>query len=171
MQPSIATAGSAAKADWARGLGAIHAFDTSALSRRQIIEGVVRLSEGKGADVVLDTVGGETFADSLQAIAYGGRLVALANVALEPSTIDTRDFYPKNVRILGFQITGLMEHGYDPRADLAELLAALATNRSPFRSRTRSRCRARPTRMPISSSAPTAARFCSPSTDQTVTPT
>ena len=125
----IATAGSAAKADWARGLGAIHAFDTSALSRRQIIEGVVRLSEGKGADVVLDTVGGETFADSLQAIAYGGRLVALANVALEPSTIDTRDFYPKNVRILGFQITSLMEHGYDPRADLAELLAALATDR------------------------------------------
>jgi len=125
----IATAGSAVKADWARGLGAIHAFDTSALSRRQIIEGVVRLSEGKGADVVLDTVGGETFADSLQAIAYGGRLVALANVALEPSTIDTRDFYPKNVRILGFQITSLMEHGYDPRADLAELLAALATDR------------------------------------------
>jgi NADPH2:quinone reductase len=125
----IATAGSMAKTEWARSLGAIHAFDTSALSRQQVIEGVVRLSGGKGADVVLDTVGGPTFADSLQAIGYGGRLVALANVALDLSTIDTRDFYPKNVRILGFQITSLMEHGYDPRADLAELLAALASDR------------------------------------------
>jgi NADPH2:quinone reductase len=125
----IATAGSAAKADWARERGAIHAFDTSALGRQQVIEGIVRLSGGTGADVVLDIVGGQTFADSLQAVAYGGRVVALANVALEPSTIDTRDFYPKNVRILGFQITSLMEHGYDPRADLTELLAALASDR------------------------------------------
>lgn len=125
----IATAGSPAKADWARELGAHHAFDTSSVSSEQIIEGVVQLSGGNGADVVLDTVGGQTFADSLHALSYGGRLVAMANVALESSTIDTRDFYPKNARLLGFQITSLSEHGYDPRADLAELLDALATHR------------------------------------------
>jgi NADPH2:quinone reductase len=124
----IATAGSAAKTQWARQLGAAHAFDRSVSDRQQIIEGIVRLSGG-GVDVVLDTVGGQTFADSLHTLAYGGRLVALANVALEHSTIDTRDFYPRNVRILGFQISSLMEHGYDPRADLAELLHAIATER------------------------------------------
>ncbi len=49
-------------------------------------------------------------------------MVALANVALEESRIDTRDFYPKNVTIYGFQITNLMGRlGYDPRGDLAEL--------------------------------------------------
>lgn len=125
----IATAGSAAKAAWARELGAVHALDTSTLSSQQIIEAVVRLSGGTGVDVVLDTVGGQTFADSLHTLGYGGRLVALANVALETSTIDTRDFYPKNVAILGFQITSLTEHGYDPRADIAELLGALAMDR------------------------------------------
>jgi NADPH:quinone reductase len=125
----IATAGSPAKADWARELGAYHALDTSALGSQQIIEAVIRLSGGDGVDVVLDTVGGQTFADSLHTLAYGGRLVALANVALEHSTIDTRDFYPKNVRILGFQITSLTEHGYDPRADLIELLDGLAADR------------------------------------------
>jgi NADPH:quinone reductase len=125
----IATAGSQAKADWACELGAADALDTSALSSQQIIETVVNRSGGNGVDVVLDTVGGQTFADSLHTLAYGGRLVALANVALEHSTIDTRDFYPKNARVLGFQITSLTEHGYDPRADLVELLDALATNR------------------------------------------
>jgi NADPH:quinone reductase len=125
----IATAGSAAKAAWALELGAAHALDTSELGSQAIIEAVVGHSGGAGADVVLDTVGGQTFADSLHTLAYGGRLVAMANVALEHSTIDTRDFYPKNARILGFQITSLTEHGYDPRGDLVELLDALATDR------------------------------------------
>jgi NADPH2:quinone reductase len=125
----IATAGSQAKAEWARGAGAHHTLDTSALSSQELLDEVARLTEGHGADVVLDTVGGQTFADSLKAAAYAGRVVALANVAVAPSTVDTRDFYPKNVRILGFQITALIEHGYDPRPDLAELLAALASGR------------------------------------------
>jgi NADPH:quinone reductase len=44
------------------------------------------------------------------------------NVALEPSTVDTRDFYPKNATIHGFQLTNLVERlGYDPRGDLEEL--------------------------------------------------
>jgi NADPH2:quinone reductase len=53
----------------------------------------------------------------------------MANVALAPSTIDTRDFYPKNVSIYGFQITDLMQHGWDPRPDLRDVLAAVADGR------------------------------------------
>jgi len=78
---------------------------------------------------VLDIVGGSAFADSLRVIGYGGRVVAMANVALATSTVDTRDFYPKNGRIFGFQITALMEHGYDPRPDLRELLDSVAAGR------------------------------------------
>lgn len=71
---------------------------------------------------MLDTVGGARFGESLKAAGHGGRVVSLANVALEGSTIDTRDFYPKNVAIYGFQVTNLMQRlGYDPRGDLAEL--------------------------------------------------
>jgi len=123
---AIATAGSAEKVAWARSLGASAGLDTSSLDRAQVLGGIAALTGGLGADVVLDTVGGDTFSDSLRAAGYAGRVVALANVALAPSVIDTRDFYPKNVRILGFQITALMEHGYDPRADLVELLDGLA---------------------------------------------
>jgi NADPH2:quinone reductase len=85
--------------------------------------------KGRGADFVLDLVGGDTFAASLRAVARAGTVVAMANVALAPSTIDTRDFYPRNVHIHGFQVTDLLEHGYDPRPDLQEMLAGLAKGR------------------------------------------
>lgn len=122
----IGTVGSTEKQAWVGDLGAEQVFNTSELDRQQVLDEILRASDGRGADVVIDTVGGDTFADSLRAAAYAGRVVAMANVALQPSLVDTRDFYPKNVRILGFQITALMEHGYDPAADLAALLAGVA---------------------------------------------
>ena len=66
--------------------------------------------------MVLDLVGGDTFAESLRAVGRPGRVVALANVALTPSTIDTRDFYPRNVHIHGFQITDLIRRATRARS-------------------------------------------------------
>ncbi len=67
-----------------------------------LVDEVKNLTDGKGVDAVLDIVGGPVFADSLRTIGYGGRVVAMANVALAPSTVDTRDFYPKNGQDLRF---------------------------------------------------------------------
>ncbi|MGN9838175.1 quinone oxidoreductase family protein [Nonomuraea sp. H19] len=122
----IAVAGSPAKTAWASGLGAHETVDTSTHQGEQAVTEVMRLTGGRGADVVVDAVGGEVFAHSLRQVAYGGRVVALANVALAPSTIDTRDFYPKNATILGFQLTNLLEYGYDPRGDLREIAGRVA---------------------------------------------
>ncbi|MFI9588627.1 zinc-binding alcohol dehydrogenase family protein [Streptomyces sp. NPDC052236] len=122
----IAVAGSPEKTAWAAELGAHATVDTSAYPDDVSVEEVLRLTEGRGADVVLDTVGGHAFGRSLREVGHGGRVVALANVALEPSTVDTRDFYPKNVSILGFQLTNLQIHGYDPREDLRELAERIA---------------------------------------------
>jgi NADPH2:quinone reductase len=118
----IATAGGPEKVAWVRALGADEVFD-----HREV--DVVAELKGRGADFVLDLVGGDTFAASLRAVARAGTVVAMANVALAPSTIDTRDFYPRNVHIHGFQVTDLLEHGYDPRPDLQEMLAGLAKGR------------------------------------------
>jgi NADPH:quinone reductase len=104
---------------WALQNGADHGVnyaEQDVLSEIDVIFG-----EG-GVDVVLDAVGGIRFAEALKAVGHGGRVVALANVALEPSAVDTRDFYPKNVTIHGFQLLNLIERlGYDPRGDLEEL--------------------------------------------------
>lgn len=120
----IATAGSDEKVAWALENGA----DEEINHAREDVLGRVREIAGEGGiEVVLDTVGGRVFGESLKLAGHGGRVVALANVALEESTIDTRDFYPKNVTIYGFQITNLMQHlGYDPRGDLEELAGLVA---------------------------------------------
>lgn len=125
----IALAGSPRKTAWVAEFGADSTIDTSAYPDDAEVDEVLRLTDGRGADVVLDTVGGRAFGLSLREIAHGGRVVALANVALEPSTVDTRDFYPKNASILGFQLTNLQIHGYDPRADLRELAERVAAGR------------------------------------------
>ncbi|MGW1215130.1 quinone oxidoreductase family protein [Streptomyces sp. NPDC002499] len=122
----IALAGSAEKAAWAGEFGARDVLDTSAFPDDAEVDEILRLTDGRGADVVLDTVGGRAFGRSLREVGHGGRVVALANVALEPSTVDTRDFYPKNAAILGFQLTNLQIHGYDPRPDLRELAERVA---------------------------------------------
>ncbi|MFD9324823.1 zinc-binding alcohol dehydrogenase family protein [Streptomyces sp. NPDC060065] len=122
----IAIAGSPEKTAWAAEFGAGSTIDTSAHPDDAEVDEVLRLTGGRGADVVLDTVGGRAFGRSLREIGHGGRVVALANVALEPSTVDTRDFYPKNASVLGFQLTNLQIHGYDPRADLRELAERVA---------------------------------------------
>jgi NADPH2:quinone reductase len=122
----IGVVGSAAKQRWISELGADHT-----LNRREadIVAEIERITAGQGVQVALDAVGGEAFAQSLKAVGAGGRVVALANVALAPSTIDTRDFYPKNVRITGFQLTNLMRTGWDPRPELRELLDAIHSGR------------------------------------------
>lgn len=122
----IGVVGSAAKQHWISDLGADHT-----LNRREadVVAEVGRITEGRGVQVALDAVGGEAFAQSLKAVGANGRVVALANVALAPSTIDTRDFYPKNVRINGFQLTNLMRTGWDPRPELRELLESVHNGR------------------------------------------
>jgi NADPH2:quinone reductase len=122
----IGVVGSADKQRWISELGADHT-----LNRREadIVAEVERITGGHGVDVALDAVGGEAFAQSLKAVGAGGRVVALANVALAPSTVDTRDFYPKNVHINGFQLTNLMRSGWDPKPELRELLNAVHEGR------------------------------------------
>jgi NADPH:quinone reductase len=122
----IGVAGGGEKAGLVQELGATHYIDRHA---GDVNDEVGRLTAGRGVDVVLDLVGGRTFAQSLRIAAPGGRVVAAANVAQQPSTVDTRDFYPKNVSISGFQFTNRQSLGWDPRPDLSLLLAQLAEGR------------------------------------------
>lgn len=115
----IATAGSDRKLDWARELGAWQGIN---YSRENVVDRVMALTEGAGVEVAIDAVGGPAFRWSLQALKHAGRCVALANVTTEDTVMNTRDFYPKNAVIHGFQLMRRMETGYDPRGDLADLL-------------------------------------------------
>ncbi|OYT72427.1 MAG: hypothetical protein CFK52_05275 [Chloracidobacterium sp. CP2_5A] len=121
----IAAASATEKLAFAARLGASVTVNYAEIN---LVEAVRDITGGQGVTAFLDTVGGQTFADGLKALAPFGRLVALANVTLEPSLVNTRDFYPKNARIYGFQLGNLLAAGRYPeaRADLEAILLRVA---------------------------------------------
>jgi NADPH2:quinone reductase len=68
----ITSAGRAEKAEHARALGYEDVID---LSQESLSEGVMRLTDGKGVDVALDSVGGAITGEALKSLSPGGRLI------------------------------------------------------------------------------------------------
>ena len=79
-----------------------------------------KLTDGKGADLVLDPVGGEVTGQALAAVATGGRLVHLGYSAGRSLTINSLDFVAKASSILGFNIF------FQPAQDFDEVVALAA---------------------------------------------
>jgi NADPH2:quinone reductase len=72
------TAGSEEKCRRLRGLGADETINYTA---RDFRNEVMRLTEGKGVDVVLEMIGGDVYQKSLETLASGGRLVSIGGAA------------------------------------------------------------------------------------------
>jgi NADPH2:quinone reductase len=70
----ISSAGRTEKAEKARSLGYDDVVD---LSKESLSEGVMRLTDGKGADVALDSIGGAITGEALKSVAPGGRVINL----------------------------------------------------------------------------------------------
>jgi NADPH:quinone reductase len=97
----IAVVSKAEKAAEIKDLGADH---TVALSGAPLAEQVQALTDGKGADLVLDPVGGEVTGKALSAVSTFGRLVHLGYSAGMTLTLNSLDFVAKASSILGFNI-------------------------------------------------------------------
>jgi NADPH:quinone reductase-like Zn-dependent oxidoreductase len=94
----IATTGSDAKAERARALGADHVIH---YGNQDFVAEVKRLTGKRGADVVIEHVGGDVMARSVLATASGGRIVTCgATTGFEPK-IDLRHVFFRQVEILG----------------------------------------------------------------------
>ena len=94
----IATAGSALKVDFCRALGAEVALD---YRTQDFVEVVKDATDGRGADVVLDVVGGDYIPRDLEALAVGGRIMSIANRSNTPSPVDMGLLMRKRARIWG----------------------------------------------------------------------
>ena len=107
----IATAGSAAKLDLCRSLGASVAID---YRESDFIAAVLEATDGRGVDVAFDTVGGDVTTKTFQCMAFNGRhlLVGFA------SGIEAEDegIIPRPVLFGNFSLYGVC-HAYvdDPR--------------------------------------------------------
>lgn len=72
------TAGGEAKCQRLRELGADEAIDYKA---KDFSREILRLTDGRGVDVVLEMVGGDVYTKSLEVLAPGGRLVSIGGAA------------------------------------------------------------------------------------------
>jgi NADPH2:quinone reductase len=77
-----------AKAEQAKALGFNEVIDTSV---EKLTDGVRRITDGYGADIVIDGIGGEVLSEALKALALGGSLTTLGYSASRKTTIDVTD--------------------------------------------------------------------------------
>ena len=93
----IATGRSPEKLEMARAMGAHEVVQLGANLRDEIL----RLTDGQGADVVFDPVGGDVFDASLRALAWGGRLLVVGFVGGRIADLKSNYVLIKNVSVIG----------------------------------------------------------------------
>lgn len=141
----IASAGSDAKLAQARELGADAVVN---YSTQNLAEEVLRLTDQKGADLIVESVGGEVLTQSIDAAAVNGTLVTCGAHAGERVELNVIELFRKHMRlqgshyaskrevahVLGLVADGKLKpviHGTFPLSE-ARAAAELAANRSFF---------------------------------------
>jgi NADPH2:quinone reductase len=95
----IAAAGGAEKLAVAKRAGADHLIDYTTETLR---ERVKEITDGRGADVVYDPVGGDAFDQSLRSIAWEGRIIVIGFAGGRVPQIPANIVLVKNIDIVGF---------------------------------------------------------------------
>jgi len=92
----LATAGSADRAQACLGLGATRAIDYKA---DDFVSFVRDATGGRGADVILDIIGGEYLSRNIECLALNGRLVQIGLIGGSRASIDLRPVLQKRLTI------------------------------------------------------------------------
>ena len=95
------TASSDRKLELIRSLGADAAINYAITD---FVGEVRRLTEGRGVDVILDSIGGEVFAKSLEVLAPLGRLVAFGMASGTSGVVEARKLQMANRTVAGISI-------------------------------------------------------------------
>ncbi|HVB82360.1 MAG TPA: NADPH:quinone oxidoreductase family protein [Candidatus Binataceae bacterium] len=102
----LAAVSSPAKADAVLRAGADHAVDLSQPNLREALrEQVFAATQGRGADIVIDALGGDIFDAAVRALAWRGRLVVIGFAAGRIATLKTNYLLLKNIETSGLQIS------------------------------------------------------------------
>ena len=104
----ITTVSSEQKADFVKTMGA---DEVIFYRQNNFADAVNELTAGKGADLILDTVGATVFKESIAATAYFGRLVTL----LDPGELSLADARVRNL-LIGFELMLTPMHRELPEA-------------------------------------------------------
>jgi NADPH2:quinone reductase len=101
----ISTASSDEKLERLRPLGLDHGINYASES---FVERVGELTDGRGVDVVLDSVGGQNLVDGIETLAYRGTLVSVGVAARAGSDIEAKALWGKNNTLRGVYLGGAL---------------------------------------------------------------
>ena len=121
----ISTASSDEKLERLKEHGLDHGIN---YATENFVERTRELTDGRGADVILDSVGGKNLVDSVGALAYGGTVVSVGESARAGTNVEARELWGQNQTLRGVFLGGAMLAEY-PRihamiADMFERVAS-----------------------------------------------
>jgi len=111
-----------AKIAGARVLGTVSSDAKAALVKDAGADGVVnysggafadevrKLSDGRGADLIMDAVGKPTFAEDLRCVAPLGHIVLYGRAGGPPDPLDTAQLYPACAKVSGFRLPTIVQN-------------------------------------------------------------
>jgi len=76
------------------------------------VDRVRKLTDGRGVDVVLDSVGGKNLVDSIEALAYRGTLVSVGVAGRGGSAVEATSLWTKNNTLRGVYLGGALLSEY-----------------------------------------------------------
>ena len=120
----ISTASSDQKLERLKSLGLDHGINYASES---FVDRVRELTDGRGVDVVLDSIGGKNLVESIDALAYRGTLVSVGVAGRGGSGVEATSLWTKNNTLRGVYLGGALLSEY-PRVhqlilDLLERVA------------------------------------------------
>ncbi|MGH7278528.1 MAG: zinc-binding dehydrogenase [Candidatus Rokuibacteriota bacterium] len=102
----ITTVGSDDKIEFAKSLGAERVVN---YRTQDFVEETKKWTGKRGADVVVEHIGGETFEKSVYALTRLGTLVTIGSHDTHWGRLDLRHVYSKNLRIVGTNLGSILE--------------------------------------------------------------
>jgi len=97
----VIAAGQAARLELALEQGADHSIDPAATP---LGEAVLALTDGRGADVVFDPVGGDASAAAMVALAPGARMLSAGFAAGKPPSLSAQTLYARDAALIAVNV-------------------------------------------------------------------
>lgn len=119
----IGTVSTEAKADQALAAGADHVI---LYSRENFATRTLQLTGGRGADYIIDGVGGESFLHNLEAVAVRGHICLYGHAGGAPAPFSPLQLIPKSVSIAGGYMTNFLRDRAEVLRKAGEVYQALS---------------------------------------------
>jgi NADPH2:quinone reductase len=101
----LATASSDTKLERLKGFGLDHGIN---YARDSFVERTNEVTDSRGVDVVIDSIGGQNLDDSVGVLAYRGTLVSVGVAGRAGSTIEARSLWARNNTLHGVFLGGAL---------------------------------------------------------------